>query len=342
MSGSGLFSKAKAVNESLVAPGKAGVAGEVGDLRRDVLDTLAPLAAFTVEEFTNALAAATNNLMAATASVATARTLSPAATPATGVLTQATLDNLAAAPRQIQFTTAGSTPAHQPATATIIGKDERGKPQTEVVALPQTAATFLSAFFYSDITRIELAAGDGTGATLALGLGSKIGLSQKLRKRAGLAAVLMEIYDGAKVTNGTFATADEGTTASVVGTGDLTGVGVPASLNGLTLIASIDGAAPVTVTYATPADAAAVVAQTVAGLGASKAVLDSAKYLKLTSLLAGIGSSVKITGGTGLAILGLTAAETKGVGNGQFGSYTPNTAPNGTHDYAVFYEYTAQ
>ena len=127
-----------------------------------------------------------------------------------------------------------------------------------------------------------------------------------------------------------------------MGTGDLTGVGVPASLNGLTLIVSIDGAAPVTVTYATPADAAAVVAQTVAGLGASKAVLDSAKYLKLTSLLAGIGSSVKITGGTGLAILGLTAAETKGVGNGQFGSYTPNTAPNGTHDYAVFYEYTAQ
>jgi hypothetical protein len=210
-SGSGLFSNERATNPSSFEAGKSGMAGELGDLRRDIQRTLAPLAAIAVEEFTNALAAAANNVMAATASVATARTLLPAATPAAGSLTQATVTNLANAPRQLVFTTAGTTPANQPASATIYGKDERGKAQVETVALAQTAAAATSTKFFSDVEKIELPAGEGAAATLAIGLGAKIGLSQKIRARAGLAAVIREIAGGAVVTTGTIGLASVAT-----------------------------------------------------------------------------------------------------------------------------------
>ena len=151
--GSGLFAKAHPNNPTSIDPGKSGLAGEVGDLRKDVLQALSPLAALCVEEFTAPLATAANNMMAASATPAAGvvTTLLPVAGGGTNALTKTTNDNLAltaGGPRQISFTTAGTTPANAPATATIHGKDERGYTQIEVVPLRAVAGAVTSFNFW--------------------------------------------------------------------------------------------------------------------------------------------------------------------------------------------------
>lgn len=149
-----------------------------------------------VDEFTNPIAASATALRAATASVTTERT--------TTSFTQAGVDALADTPRQLVFTTAGSTPADAPASATITGTDANGDAQTETVTLAQTASTANSTKFWSSITSIVEAAGDGTGATIAIGIGSVLGLRRKAKIRAGAVVVACEIAAGTRVTTGTF------------------------------------------------------------------------------------------------------------------------------------------
>lgn len=339
MSGSGLFAREHAVSPAVVL-GKSGMAGEIADLRSDLARTLGGLAAITVEEFINALASAANNMMAATASAASAVTLLPAATGATGKLTQATITNLAAAPRQLSFTTAGSTPAHQPDTCTVYGKDERGKPQVEVVTLKQTADAALTTNFWSDVDRVVLAVGQGTGATLAVGLGLKIGLSQKVRSRAGRVAVIQEVSGGTVLATGTVALATTGTAATVTGTVNL--VDTPTMPTTETLVFAVDGGTLKTLTFATPANLAAIVTaiNTAAGATIAAAGGTGNDFLVLTSTTTGVGSSLDIrSSSTALTLLGLTAGVTKGQGNGTYGSYTPAAALDGSTDFALYYEF---
>lgn len=150
-----------------------------------------------VEEFTDPAAASGTALRAATASVTTERTTTSFS--AGGVAA------LAAYPRQIVFTTAGGTAADAPATATITGTDVNGDAITETVTLAQTATTATSAKFFATITSIVEAAGDGTGATIAIGIGAALGLRRKAKVRAGALMVVREISAGSYVTNGTFA-----------------------------------------------------------------------------------------------------------------------------------------
>lgn len=65
-----------------------------------------------------------------------------------------------------------------------------------------------------------------------------------------------------------------------------------------TLILSIDGAAPQTVTFSNPANAAAVISQINAGLGGTYASLGVGNVLVLTSTTTGPGSSIERTGGS--------------------------------------------
>lgn len=193
--GSGLFSNQGPAQGRFIE-GKGGVAGEVNDLRQDVKRELGALAAITVDEYTDPLAGAAGALEAATATQVTPRT---ATLLAAGV---AELDKVA---RPIQFTTAGGTPADAPATATITGPDANGDQQTEVVNLAQTATTATSTTCFKGTgTTIQYAAGDGTGATVAIGYPNVLALGQPLKTRAGAAAVLKEIEAGATVTTGTF------------------------------------------------------------------------------------------------------------------------------------------
>jgi len=113
-------------------------------------------------------------------------------------------NDLARHPRALVFTTAGATPADAPATATVKGKDVNGNAISETLALAQTGTTATTENFFAQIDSIEYPAGDGTGATIAITPSAAIGLSRKLRSRAGRAAVLQEVAAGTVVTNGTF------------------------------------------------------------------------------------------------------------------------------------------
>lgn len=196
--GSGLFSNKRAHKPHLVE-GKGGVAGEVDDLRQDVLSVMAPMAALAIEEFTNPAAADAAGLEAATATQITARTVTS--------FLAAGIAALAAFPRTISFTTAGSTPADAPATALITGTDVNDDPQTETVNVPQTATTAYSVKCFKTVTSIAYAAGDGPDATVSIGFGPTLGLGKKVKSRAGLVNVVQEIAVGAKVTNGVFVAA---------------------------------------------------------------------------------------------------------------------------------------
>jgi hypothetical protein len=192
--GSGLFSKAKAALSHLVKPG-GGLSGEVHDVRKDVLDMVSPLAALAVEEFTNPATGGAADLLAATASSVAVQTYLTADLLAPG------LAKLAAFPRNITFTTAGVTPADAPATATITGT-YLGVAQTEVVNIAQTATIATGTKPFSTITSIVYSAGQGTAATVSIGVGAGLGVAKTPKSRAGAILIFREIAVGAVVTNG--------------------------------------------------------------------------------------------------------------------------------------------
>lgn len=115
-----------------------------------------------------ALAADTDGLLLATATVA-----SPVTVLAAGLISGG-LTLLAAYPRRITFTTAGVTPSDAPATATITGTNYLGAAQVEVVNVGQTATTVSSTGAFKTITSIAYSAADGTAATVAIGFGQGV------------------------------------------------------------------------------------------------------------------------------------------------------------------------
>lgn len=338
--GSGLFTNKGPAQAHHVRPG--GKRGEIGDLRNDLLETFSSVAALTVQEFVDPLAASAANIMAATASQVTEDVLLPG-TAATGVLDEDTLANLSTGgPRQLEFTVAGTTPAHRAPTATIRGNDQRGRYVEEVLALPDVADDVLTATFWSYVRSVTLAPGSGVGASVAIGLGALLGLRAPVVSRAGRVAVLQEVSGGSVVTNGTVAVATE-TAARVVGTGDVTAAATLTALADTNFLVTVDGGAPVTVTFAAVvANAAAVITAINTAVGATVAALDAtgSDNVVLTSPTKGSDSSIKVAAGatSALTALGLTAGYYQGSEGGD-GTYAPNSAPNGSTSYALYYEY---
>lgn len=187
--------------------GMGGIPGEIRDLRNDIeeafvsAENLNPLGSgsIVVAEYTNPAAAVANGLELATATTLAARTVS--AFVAAGVAA------LAAYPRNITFTTAGTTPADAPANAVITGTDVNGEALTETVTVAQTATISSGAKCFKTITSVVYAVSEGTGATVAIGFGALLGLPSKAATRAGGVNVLGEVAVGARVVNGTLATA---------------------------------------------------------------------------------------------------------------------------------------
>jgi len=201
--GSGLFSTQKPNVPHTVQRG-VGVAGEVFDLRDDVKRTMAPMAAITVEEFTNPPAAVANAIKLAIASSLAVQTYSGAAL--NGAVGAGTMNP----PRNITVTTAGVTPADAPATATVLGVDVNGAVISETITVAQTATIAVGAKAFAKVTSITLPVGQGAAATLAFGFGALIGLGKKIVTRAGLTSPVREIAVGVEVTTGTFAAASVG------------------------------------------------------------------------------------------------------------------------------------
>lgn len=190
--GSGMFGD-QIPKKAHLARGAGGVAGEVVDLRSDLARVLGAMAAISVDEFTNPAAAGAADLEAATATVAAQRVVT--------TFLAGGLAKLAAYPRNITFTTAGSTPADAPASATIVGT-YRGKPQTETVNVAQTATIATGTKPFSTITSITFTAADGTDATVSIGVGAGLGVGQLPKSRAGAVTIMHEIAAGSVVTNG--------------------------------------------------------------------------------------------------------------------------------------------
>lgn len=197
--GSGLLNTSAPVKEHLTRG--SGIGGEVADLRSDLKAAMKHMASIVVEEWTNAAATAADALHDATATVATASTLLPAALKSAGKTA------LETHPRTITFTTAGVTPAHAPANVVITGTDVNDATISETLVLAQTADIVESVKAYKTITSLVFPAGDGTAATVAVGLGTKFGLKKKIKSRAGLATAIKEIAIGSVVTTGAYTSA---------------------------------------------------------------------------------------------------------------------------------------
>lgn len=197
MSGSGLFSRERPAKPHLTRGG--GMGGEVADLRGDVARVLAPLAAITVEEFTDVAAADTDAILLAKASVEDVTVYEA------DDLDGALGPGLMSPPRNVTVTTAGETAANAPATLLVEGVDIDGNVISEELSVGQTATTVAGDKAFARVTRLTFSAADGDEATLAVGFGVKIGLSKPIKARAGLTGALREIAAGSVVTNGTFA-----------------------------------------------------------------------------------------------------------------------------------------
>ena len=109
-----------------------------------------------------------------------------------------------------------------------------------------------------------------------------------------------------------FLRAAQATHAVRTGTADLTTLVYPTgagSVDGLVLPLKIDGGATLTTTFVTPANAAGILAQINAVIGAVAlaTLTPTTNHLVITSLSTGLASSVQVLAGTALVLLGLTA-----------------------------------
>lgn len=194
MNGSDLFKNENAAKPHLVA-GAGGVSGEIADLRADLKRVLGKLAPISVDEYTNPAAADTDGILLAKACTVATQTYDSVAE----------LDGVTAGtlspPRNVTVTTAGSTPADAPATLTVTGT-YLGKPQTETINVGQTATTVAGTKPFDKVTKLELSAGQGTDATVAVGFGAGLGLGQPIKTRGGIVSLIHEVSAGAVVTTG--------------------------------------------------------------------------------------------------------------------------------------------
>ena len=314
MAGSGILSKQFPTYPERNDEGKSGFQGFAGKLLNDLYNVFMPQVAHTVEEFDAPVAAATNALMAAAATSTSVTTVARTS------LTSATLTSMATCPRQFSVTTGGSTPGHAPARVTVHGVDPRGVRHIETVNTRQTAGTVYTNTFWTDILNVVESEGGGTDATVAFGVGAKLGLSRKPKTRAGWVALTREMVGStggaavAAVTPGTLVDNTTGTAATVTGTGDLTNVTTLGNIVGQTIRLAVDEATPVTATITGSMTKATVVSQANTALGASIATAggSGSKFLVLTSTTTGTSSEINITGGTALTLLGLAVSDTLG------------------------------
>lgn len=191
-SGSGMFSGQRAQKGHLVR-GTGGLAGEIADLRQDVVDDLAVNMAMALDEYTSEPAADVNAIKASFASAAAAQDFSGA--DLDGVVGTAVMD----APRNITITTSSSGDIDA-VDVVITGRDVNNRALTETITLTDAGNTTdvgLSAF--RTVTRVQIPAQSGTGGAIEIGFGEAVGLSKPIKVRAGLTSVAKEIVSGVEL-----------------------------------------------------------------------------------------------------------------------------------------------
>jgi hypothetical protein len=187
--------------------GGGGIAGEIADLRADTKEAFDTLEAqggyFRTDEFTNPPTADVDAIKTSIASAATLRTFSgadlngvvggdemvPPRNPTVTSTTHANIDAVVVTFRGKLRNAFGELVDHE---VTLTTTDGGG-------------ATDVAADVLSIVEEIEVPAMSGTAGALEFGFGAVIGLSAKMKARAGLLAPLRQIAVGVVVTSGTFA-----------------------------------------------------------------------------------------------------------------------------------------
>lgn len=200
--GSGLLAGQFPAKGHLVR-GTGGLAGEIIDLRNDMVRVLAPLAAIAVEEFTDPPAADVNAIKTSIASSASAQSYSGTA------LNGAVGAGVMSPPRNITITTSGHGDIDA-VKVLITGKDINGAALTEEITLTNGGGvTNAGVKAFASVTSIAVPAQSGTGGALEFGFGDIIGLAKKLVSRAGAPAIIVEITGNTRLAadgiTGTFA-----------------------------------------------------------------------------------------------------------------------------------------
>jgi hypothetical protein len=194
MAGSGLFSDQVPQRAHILAG--QGKGREIRDLRDDVAETLAPLAALTVIEFTNPPAAAATAIRTSNATAVTAQIY-------TGAALNGSIGSgqLPPAGRNVTVTaTDNSGAGGYTGSVTFLGT-RLGAAQTETVAISDNA-TVAGTKIFDTVTRISVPAQPDTSGALSFGYGALLGLEKMPKSRAGLAKAVLEISSGAAVTTG--------------------------------------------------------------------------------------------------------------------------------------------
>lgn len=378
--GSGLFTKQSAQKPHLLR-GSGGIQSEIADLRSDVLEEMAAVAAITAEELTNVAAADADGIKTSIASSASAASYSGAAL--NGVVGAGTMSP----PRNITITT--SSNANINAVAVVItGKDVNGATQTDTITLTDNGGvTDVGTKAFASVSSIAVPAQGGTGGALQFGFGNVIGLSKKLKARAGSNGLIREIVAGSVAQVPADVAVDEWTDPVALDTAGLEALTATTVAPRTVLAAGlIAGGKTALLTYprnvtftndgsGTPGDAPA--SALVTGTDINDAVLtetilvpqtattvEGVKAFKTIVSVAyaagdGTGAMVSIGFGKKLGLrypLKLRAGASKViqeieagtvVTTGTFvlpatsdpnGTYSPSTSPDGSKDYAVYYE----
>lgn len=191
--GSGLFGNANPAIPHLVK-GPGGLKGEVFDLRGEIKEAFEPLAALTVDEFTNPVAASATAIKTAFATAITAQVFTGAAL--NGAVGATTMTP----PRNITVTAAANAGGYL-GNATITGTF-RGVAQTETIAITDST-TVAGVKMFDKVTSISIPIQPDALGSISVGTGVLLGLAKTPKARAGLATVIKEVVDAVVVTTGT-------------------------------------------------------------------------------------------------------------------------------------------
>lgn len=202
---SNLFGSKKPKKAHLVKPG-GGVAGEVHDLRQDVEESFESLESgggyFRTDEFTDPPAADPNGIK-----------LSIATSNGDRVFSGSDLDGVVGEAEMVpprNPTVTSTTHADVDAVSVVFrGKlrNSEGQLVDHEVTVGTTdggGATDAGTDVLSLVEEIEVPAMAGAGGALEFGFGALIGLSAKMKSRAGLLAPIRQIAVGVAVTTGAF------------------------------------------------------------------------------------------------------------------------------------------
>jgi hypothetical protein len=198
------FTKKSPANPHMVR-GTGGLKGEVADLRQDVKEAFNSLESqggyLRTDEFTNPAVADVDAIKTSIATAATDRTF------ATTDLNGAVGEDEMIPPRNPTVTS--TTHAHVTAVDVEFRgrvRDAHGALVERTVVIPATnggGATDAGTEALSYVDEIFVPAMGGASGALEFGFGAAIGLTAKVKSRAGLIAAIRQIAAGSVVTTGT-------------------------------------------------------------------------------------------------------------------------------------------